>query len=59
VEQNERQAVRQSTPAFAFSFLVLPYGISNAFVSIPIPSSLVAMARAARDLSSENSLFRL
>jgi PAT family beta-lactamase induction signal transducer AmpG len=37
VEQNEGRAIRQSTPPFAFFFLVLPYGISSGFVSITLP----------------------
>jgi MFS family permease len=37
VDQNEGRAVRQSTPPFAFFFLVLPYGISSGFVSITLP----------------------
>jgi hypothetical protein len=34
VDQNEGRAIRQTTPPFAFFFLVLPYGISSGFVSI-------------------------
>jgi PAT family beta-lactamase induction signal transducer AmpG len=37
VDQNEGRTVRQSTPPFAFFFLVLPYGISSGFVSITLP----------------------
>jgi len=36
VDQNEGSAIRQSTPPFVFFFLVLPYGISNGFVSITL-----------------------
>ena len=37
MDQNEGRAIRQSTPPFAFFFLVLPYGISSGFVSITLP----------------------
>lgn len=37
MDQSEGRAVRQSTPPFAFFFLVLPYGISSGFVSITLP----------------------
>jgi PAT family beta-lactamase induction signal transducer AmpG len=37
VDQIEGRAIRQSTPPFAFFFLVLPYGISSGFVSITLP----------------------
>jgi hypothetical protein len=34
VDQNEERVIRQSTPPFAFFFLVLPHGISSGFVSV-------------------------
>ncbi|HZE56272.1 MAG TPA: MFS transporter [Chthoniobacterales bacterium] len=37
MDQSEGRAIRQSTPPFAFFFLVLPYGISSGFVSITLP----------------------
>lgn len=37
VNQSELGAVRQSTPPFAFFFLVLPYGISGGFIAITLP----------------------
>lgn len=37
MNQSQPRTVRQSTPPFAFFFLVLPYGISSGFVSITLP----------------------
>jgi hypothetical protein len=35
--KSKARAVRQSTPLFAFFFLVLPYGLGSGFVSITLP----------------------
>lgn len=37
MDENKGRALRQTTPPFAFFFLVLPYGISSGFVSITLP----------------------
>ncbi len=37
MDQRQGRTIRQSTPPFAFFFLVLPYGISSGFVSITLP----------------------